>query len=1268
MSSLRCFVRCRFTELLASRSSRSRVAIRLVPLALLALLTIVASTGIAPAQIAPAQAAREAGLVTPTVDPPTVAEASNYEATSTSDEVAAFLAKLDGRSPRVTFSSIGMTNEERPLLAATFRSGATEANDRIEPLRVLVIANIHSGECDGKEAMLAMIRDLAGDPQHRWNLRPLELVVVPNYNADGNDRRGAEHRPGQIGPDVMGIRENAQQLDLNRDFMKLEAPETRALVAFADSFRPHVFIDCHTTNGSQHGYVLTYDVPHHPASPAAVRGLLRDVILPEVTTDLESRSMRTFYYGNFDRQRTRWTTYGYEPRYSTEYFGQRGVLAILSESYSYATYRDRIDATRAFVESCVDRCLERRDEVIAATATAPVKASESLPLRAEMAKFDEPVTVIGRDDAGADAPVSVEFWGDYTPTESASVPSAYVLPAEASRAAERLHAHGVDVARLPIAVEADATLWTLREMTRDGSFQGHQRNELTVDETVERRTLPAGSFVVRTDQPLGRLAVQLLEPRGADSLFVWNFFDDDLQLDQPLPVVRIAAGSTPFETVALEALDRIEPTELLTLDRVWGPDGRVDYSGAASMNVSWVADRPHEFRRRWNDRPMIVDAATGAMTADAAAPDDLSEVVALLTGWEGLEERDAQRTARGRGVSADGKLRLIVHQDDVAVVDLTRREVRWLTRTPGNEELVELSPDGRNIAYVRDNDLWISDVATGTERAITTDGDETHFFGKLDWVYQEELYGRGNFKGFWWSPSGAHLALLGLDETEVHRFTVTDHIPIRQELEVTSYPKAGDPNPRVSLGIVEVEAGSVAWVDLTGAETPEPLISRVGWQKDRERLLFQIQDREQTFLDLCVVVPGETTPRRWFRETTGAWVESHGEPEWLGDGSFLWQSSRDGTLQLYRYDGEGTLVKQLTHGPGEVRSIVKIDEERDELWVSATFDSRVETHTYRIDLASGARTRVTEAGWNHSTRVSPDGEYLIDFASTAGRPIRVALIDREGKRRQLIDPNLPDRLSSVRIREPESLQVAAPDGHLLDAQIIRPYDFDPNRKYPVLIHVYSGPQAPTVRNSWGGTTYLWHQYLAQQGVIVWMCDNRSATQASAADAWPIHRNLGRNELVDIEAGIDWLVANAQADPDRIGIWGWSYGGYMSAYALTHSTKFRLGIAGAPVTDWRHYDTIYTERYMGLPQTNEQGYRESSVVAAAGNLHGHLLLIHGSMDDNVHLTNTLQLVYELQQAGKSFDLMIYPKSRHGVSDPKLNRHLRGLMTRTILEKL
>ena len=230
--------------------------------------------------------------------------------------------------------------------------------------------------------------------------------------------------------------------------------------------------------------------------------------------------------------------------------------------------------------------------------------------------------------------------------------------------------------------------------------------------------------------------------------------------------------------------------------------------------------------------------------------------------------------------------------------------------------------------------------------------------------------------------------------------------------------------------------------------------------------------------------------------------------------------------------------------------------------------------------------------------------------------------------------------------------------------MIKPPDFDPQKRYPVMCYLYGGPMAASVWNRWGGKTYLWHQYLAQQGYVIWICDNRSATTRGIKQAWPIYRNLGQTELRDIEAGLRWLTAKPWIDPGRIGIWGWSYGGYIASYALTHSKMFKLGIAGAPVTDWRNYDSIYTERYMDLPQNNPKGYDSSSVVRAAANLRGKLLIIHGEMDDNVHLSNTMQLAHALQAANKTFQLMIYPRSRHGIQ----SRHKIDLMTRFILNNL
>ena len=282
--------------------------------------------------------------------------------------------------------------------------------------------------------------------------------------------------------------------------------------------------------------------------------------------------------------------------------------------------------------------------------------------------------------------------------------------------------------------------------------------------------------------------------------------------------------------------------------------------------------------------------------------------------------------------------------------------------------------------------------------------------------------------------------------------------------------------------------------------------------------------------------------------------------------------------------------------------------------------------------------------------------------------IRDRLYSSDGSFKQKLNVSSDDRWKFTGMTEPEFLTVNAKNNQPLDAMIIRPPGFDPNKKYPVLIHVYSGPQAPTVRNRFGNEWTMWHQMLAQQGVVIWSCENQSASYRSAKNAWPIHRDLGRNELADIELGIEWLKQQSWVDADRIGIWGWSYGGYMASYALTHSKSFKLGIAGAPVTDWRNYDTIYTERFMGLPQDNPEGYDASSVVKAAADLSGKLLIIHGSIDDNVHLSNTMQLALALQNAGKQFDLMIYPQNRHAIRKTDQAAHLRKLMYDFVMENL
>ncbi len=1222
----------------------------------------------------------------------TVAERSAYQATSRSAEVEALVDRLVDHADHVRRLDIGRTNEGRPIVAAVVADPPVDTPHDLHDdprLVVLLLGNIHSGECAGKEALLMLLRDLSLTEHHRW-LKHAVFLIVPNYNADGNDRMGPDHRPGQHGPDKgMGIRENAQGLDLNRDFIKLETPEGQALARFIAAWNPALFIDTHTTNGSKHRYVLTYDAPHSPATPEPIRRFLRDRLLPEVTRKLAEQGMDTFYYGNFDKDRKRWETYGSEGQYSTEYVGLRGRLAILSEAYSYASYRRRIEATKAFVTACIDHVVAHRDDVrtlLKKAADVSQTDMHRVALRTKAVALPNKVTVKGYDEAkeasdgektkkgeepdhSSPSPqlppkdYTLDFIGKFEATLSVRPPRAYVIPAELSRVADHVRLHGIAVERLTeevsVEVEVDrATEWK-RSTT---SYQGHQAVTVEIERRKETRKLPRGTYIVRTDGPLGTLATYLLESRSESGLVRWNFFDHVWwEKGQDYPVLRVVSE----KRLPSEKVDRIAPAERLTLRQLDGPKGRVPFSG--SMNSArWIGET-NSYRLSWAGRDYRVDAATGARTG--LSREETVKMQAALARLSGFTEADAHRLASRFAPRLPDQPRVVFsHANDLFAYDARNGSARRLTHSPQREELAELSPNGEWVAFVRQHNLYVVGFDDGIERAVTTDGATDRLNGKLDWVYQEELYGRGHFKAFWWSPDSRYIAFLQLDERPVHRYTVADNIPVRQRLEVTPYPKAGDPLPRVKLGIVPAVGGTIRWADLESYRHIDLLISRVDWHPEKNILYCQLQDRQQTWLDLCRVDPRTGKRSRILRESTKAWVSALGPPHFLKDGGFLWESERSGARHLWRYDAKGKLVGPVTEGDWEIARFHGLDPQEEWVYFDAYKENRIGTDAYRVRLDGGAVERLTRGQGSHSVRFSHDKQFFIDVASGMHRPYSVTLYRTGGPRLRVISPYFDDRLKYYALKEPEFLHVETSDDAVLDAVLIRPPDFDPQRKYPVLIHVYSGPQIPTVQDAWRGTRYLWHQYLAQQGYVIWSCDNRSASCRGVRAAWPIYGNLGEHELADIEAGVSWLKKQPWVDSERIGIWGWSYGGYMTAYALTHSKSFRAGIAGAPVTDWKNYDAIYTERYMKLPEENREGYKKSSVIAAAKDLHGRLLLIHGTQDDNVHPANTLQFVLELQKAGKSFDLMFYPKNRHGVRQPDQSRHLRRLMTEFILRHL
>ncbi|MFN2511290.1 MAG: S9 family peptidase [Pyrinomonadaceae bacterium] len=710
--------------------------------------------------------------------------------------------------------------------------------------------------------------------------------------------------------------------------------------------------------------------------------------------------------------------------------------------------------------------------------------------------------------------------------------------------------------------------------------------------------------------------------------------------------------------------------KLLTLDDIFDPAKKINFSGT-TPNIRWLKDGTHYLLANDPSKPNVprlqkVNAVTGV----AAPFHDAAKMEAAFASLAGLSSQDAKQLAnRGSYDFNHNETAVLINfANDLFYYELGGGKVVRVT-TSAEEEVGEtFSPNDRMIGFVRNNNMYVFDLATQRERQLTTDGSAKILNGRLDWVYQEELYGRGNFEAYWWSPDSTMLAYLRFDENPVHEFTVVDHIPYRQNVEVTPYPKAGDPNPVVQLGVINAAGGATRWIDTYKYQPADFLIVRVSWTLDSKKVVYQAQNREQTYLDLNFADAKDGKSNTLVHETSKAWVEVIDNPHWLKDGSFLWQSARNGWRHLYHYATDGKLVRQVTDGKWEVRSLEGVDEDKGLVFITSTEHSHIAPQPYRIKLDGTGLTRLVPTDGSHRMVLSPAKNHFIDQWSDLNTPTQTRLYDTEGKFVRIIEENKVEALKQYKFAKPELLQVKTRDGFVMEAMIIKPPNFDPRKKYPVMSFTYGGPHAPQVRNAWGGTTGVWYQALAQKGYIIWVCDNRTASGKGEESTWPVYRNFGELELRDLEDGLAWLKSQPYVDGSRIGISGWSYGGFMTSYALTHSKSFKIGIAGGTVSDWRDYDTIYTERYMGTPQNNPEGYRKSSPVHAAKDLHGKILLVHGAMDDNVHMQNTIQFVYELQKAGKQFELMVYPKSRHGVTDPLLVKHMRTMMTEFIVENL
>jgi dipeptidyl-peptidase-4 len=606
---------------------------------------------------------------------------------------------------------------------------------------------------------------------------------------------------------------------------------------------------------------------------------------------------------------------------------------------------------------------------------------------------------------------------------------------------------------------------------------------------------------------------------------------------------------------------------------------------------------------------------------------------------------------------------------DIYLLDIPSATFSRITNTAEEEKCAGFSPNGEMISFVRSNNLYVYDIRVKTETRLTADGSETVLNGTLSWVYWEEIFGRHD-TGYWWSGDSQALAFLRSDESGVSLQHYVDVKPFSPRVLTQRYPKVGEKNPEVRVGIVEVVTGKITMLDF-GPHQYEYLI-RAQWLPDNRHLSVQTMNRLQTEVDLFFGdrVDGATT--FVLKETDRAWVNIMDDLYFLKDGKhFLWPSERDGYLHIYRYTLLGKLVNQVTRGPWSLRSsagevawirggVAGIDEERGVVYFTALEKSSLERQLYSVRLDGTAMTRVSREDGTHSIGFSRDARYYFDRFSTASTLPSLRLFDREGKEKLILAAPRPELLSQFDIRYPEFLQIPARDGFPMPAQILRPANLEPGRKYPVIFYSYSGPSAPVVTDSWSRDIF-WENLLLQNGYIVARCDNRSATGISKGlETSVLGRLSGEGELNDLVDAARWIKKQEFVDSTRIGIWGWSGGGSATMNCMTRSTEFKAGIAVAGVTDFRFYDTKWAEQVMKTLETNKEGYENNALVKFAKDLHGKLLIVHGTYDDNVHVQNTWAFVDELIKANKRFEMMIYPMRMHGIADPPARIHLYSTM--------
>ena len=696
----------------------------------------------------------------------------------------------------------------------------------------------------------------------------------------------------------------------------------------------------------------------------------------------------------------------------------------------------------------------------------------------------------------------------------------------------------------------------------------------------------------------------------------------------------------------------------LTLDAIFAEGG---LTGRGPENIQWSPDGKRvSFVQRDDEGEhgelWYVDATTGEKKV-LVSEANLSRLAPDANKIK--DEREKERVLRYH-VGAyfwapDSKHLLFDSQGQLWLYLLESGTAVQFTSSPDPSEDPKFSPDGNHVAFLRKHNLYVQQVTEGSPRQLTNDTDENILNGEVDWVYSEELSVRSNY---FWSPESKEIAYLQMDEKLVPTYPITDWLPTHPKVEEEKYPKAGDPNPVVRLAIINAKGGKPKWITLT--KETDTYVPRFGWV--REGVLWaQVLNRAQDTLDLYLIDAKSGKTRKVLTESMpNAWVNVNDDFKILSSGDrFVWSSWRDGHTHLYLYSfdkndplsADAKLERQLEKGDYEVLGVEGIDSAA--VYFTANPGDYHQEGVYSVKFDGTGFQRLSREGGAHHPTFADDAKHYVEHASAAINPPWLSLCATGGACREIWTAR---GVSEYGVVAPKYLDFRADDGTTLYGQLILPPN-PPAGKIPLLIEVYGGPAAQLVRDEWGGPTMLFHEILAQKGIAVLTVDNRGTPYRGLKFSTAIRHQFGAIELSDQLAALHQLESQyPQIDKDRVAIWGWSNGGSMTMFALTHSTEFKAGVSVAPVTDWHNYDSIYTERYMGLPKENVKGYDDSNMPKAADKLHGALLLVHGTSDDNVHFQNSIQMIDALIKADKQFRLMVYPGKTHGISGKAARIHL------------